>query len=60
MSIPQTNSDQIGEQYKNGNTPKILPFRAMRQIRDLCLIKKNIRKTNTGIHLNKWELTTKT
>ena len=51
----------IGKQYKYGNKPQILPFAAIRQIRDLCLNKKkNTRKTNTGIHLNKLELTTKT
>ena len=35
----------IGKQYKNGNKPRILPFGAIRQIRDLCLKTKKHRKT---------------
>ena len=53
----------IGKQYKNGNKPRILPFGAIRQIRDLHLNKRNKRKigkTYTSIYLSKPELTTKT
>ena len=35
----------IGKQYKSGNGPGILPFGAIRQIRDLCLNKKKHRKS---------------
>ena len=50
----------IGKQYKNGSKPGILPFGAIRQIRDLNQARKNTRNTYTGIHLSKLELTTKT
>ena len=39
----------IGKQYKNGNKPKILPFGAIRQIRDPCLNKRNKRKYRTNL-----------
>ena len=40
----------IGKQYKNGNKLRILPFGAIRQIRDLCLNKRNKRKYRKNLH----------
>ena len=40
----------IGKHYKNGNKPRILPFGAIRPIRDLCLNKRNKRKYRRNLH----------
>ena len=44
-----------GKQYKNGNKPRILPFGAIWQYRNLHLnkIKEKIGKTYTSIYLSK-------
>ena len=52
ISTHEINSDQL-KNNKNGNKPRILPFGAIWQIRDLCLNKKkNKRKYRKNLHMH--------